>query len=316
MIDQKKNELIKSKLESSFLNSFFEKRSPYYGVLHDFTLKYMLPFHMFVKAQFDHILIGPKAIYVIDSSILCFEGADELAAGENISEMKRLYSEAVRKNIDRMNLIRIMLRNSVPGIYIPNVKSLIFVPREFREKLLKDPVFDKHYTGDMIGFDSDTFEVSKYQYIVERFSILESIRAACFGFTTQDQVKLIVKLIQSNETDEVSPEIKGPAMVSEPVKSIEITLEEINAVELKPQLVKAMLKQLRKDESDRWGIPDNRIFSDKDVDAIVKAMPKTLDELQSVPGIGKVKFGRYGEKIFKVLTELRTSAVKESREIG
>ena len=62
----------------------------------------------------------------------------------------------------------------------------------------------------------------------------------------------------------------------------------------------AMLKDLRKQQAKKLGVPPYVIFQDPSLDAMATAYPITLEELQNIPGVGAGKANKYG-KLFCAL---------------
>ena len=65
-------------------------------------------------------------------------------------------------------------------------------------------------------------------------------------------------------------------------------------------LLKA-LKEWRRDESRRRGVPAYVIFHDRTLTALAARRPLTLADLETVPGIGPAKLARYGSDLLQVL---------------
>ncbi|MEE6658180.1 DNA helicase RecQ [Pediococcus acidilactici] len=61
------------------------------------------------------------------------------------------------------------------------------------------------------------------------------------------------------------------------------------------------LRQLRRDLAEEQHVPPFVIFSDKTLRDMCAVLPKTLDEMLDVKGIGENKLAKYGEQFLKVL---------------
>ncbi|MGX9800131.1 DNA helicase RecQ [Pediococcus acidilactici] len=61
------------------------------------------------------------------------------------------------------------------------------------------------------------------------------------------------------------------------------------------------LRQLRRDLAEEQHVPPFVIFSDKTIRDMCAVLPKTLDEMLDVKGIGENKLAKYGEQFLKVL---------------
>ena len=63
------------------------------------------------------------------------------------------------------------------------------------------------------------------------------------------------------------------------------------------------LREWRRDEARRRGVPAFRIFSDKTLQAIADERPATAAELLAIPGIGIAAVEKYGRQIYRILRE-------------
>ena len=63
----------------------------------------------------------------------------------------------------------------------------------------------------------------------------------------------------------------------------------------------SMLKDLRKKMSKQLNLPPYVIFQDPSLEAMATTYPVTIDELQNIPGVGKGKAMRYGEKFCELI---------------
>src|SRR5262249_39713925 len=64
------------------------------------------------------------------------------------------------------------------------------------------------------------------------------------------------------------------------------------------------LRQWRRDEARERSVPPFVVMHDRTLEAIASNMPRSLDELAGVPGIGPAKLSAYGEAILSVVTAL------------
>lgn len=71
------------------------------------------------------------------------------------------------------------------------------------------------------------------------------------------------------------------------------------------------LRDVRKAMAEALGVPIWTLFSNQMLRGIVLAMPKTLEELAGVPGVGKEKAEKNGKEILEAIRD--TQNAKESR---
>ena len=63
----------------------------------------------------------------------------------------------------------------------------------------------------------------------------------------------------------------------------------------------SILKDLRKKEAKKLGLPPYVIFQDPSLEAMATTYPITMDELATIPGVGQGKAKRYGAEFLKVI---------------
>jgi superfamily II DNA helicase RecQ len=69
--------------------------------------------------------------------------------------------------------------------------------------------------------------------------------------------------------------------------------------------VVALLKEWRRAQAKKQGVPTFRIMSDRVLLAIAEDQPGTLAELLAIPGIGLKTVEKYGAQIYKILNQAR-----------
>ena len=69
--------------------------------------------------------------------------------------------------------------------------------------------------------------------------------------------------------------------------------------------VVALLKEWRRAQAKKQGLPTFRIMSDRVLLAIAEDQPGTLAELLAIPGIGLKTVEKYGAQIYKILNQAR-----------
>lgn len=65
----------------------------------------------------------------------------------------------------------------------------------------------------------------------------------------------------------------------------------------------SMLKELRKKEARKLGLPPYVIFEDPSLEAMASSYPITIDELLTIPGVGKGKAEKYGKAFVEVIAQ-------------
>ena len=91
-------------------------------------------------------------------------------------------------------------------------------------------------------------------------------------------------------------------MVSDDVEFNDDSYEETSGTEavLSPELY-AMLKELRKEMSEKKDIPPYVIFQESSLEQMATMYPITEEELCNIPGVGKGKAARFGKEFIKLI---------------
>ena len=64
-----------------------------------------------------------------------------------------------------------------------------------------------------------------------------------------------------------------------------------------------ILKELRKEISQKEGVPPYIIFHDSTLKDMCRVLPQNRSEMLKVSGVGEVKFSRYGQKFLDKILE-------------
>jgi len=66
-----------------------------------------------------------------------------------------------------------------------------------------------------------------------------------------------------------------------------------------------MLKEWRRAQAEKLGVPAFRIMSDRVMMAIAKTQPRSAAELLAIPGIGIATVEKYGAQLYRILNQVR-----------
>jgi ATP-dependent DNA helicase RecQ len=66
------------------------------------------------------------------------------------------------------------------------------------------------------------------------------------------------------------------------------------------------LREWRRDQARERGVPPYVVMHDRTLEAIATSLPRSLDELSDVPGIGPAKLAAHGEAILSIVTSVST----------
>jgi ATP-dependent DNA helicase RecQ len=70
------------------------------------------------------------------------------------------------------------------------------------------------------------------------------------------------------------------------------------------------LRKMRWELAVAEGVPPYVVFSDKTLQAMCEALPSDEYEMLSIPGVGRIKFEKYGHKFMEAIREWRVRAEK------
>lgn len=271
-------------------------------VLHDLRLE-----HEGLTAQIDYLIITTKFCLVVECKNL-FGNLEVNSRGEFIRELdfngklkkEGIYSpvtqnvrhmemiKALRLGNKRNPLMRMALEKSFGDfhksvIVLANPKTVIKLkqaPKEIKDQIIRsDQLID--YIKRLLRENKDLASSEKEMYEMAEFFM---------GLHKENSVDYAEKyLLDGSGVDgqgevDVDREVGGG--------------EEV-AVEETP-LYQA-LKQYRYETSKAEGVKAYYIFSNAQLEALIVAMPRNLDELRKIYGFGEVKCEKYGSGIIEIL---------------
>lgn len=288
-------------------NVAFELNNSYLPiiVLHDLRLE-----HEGLSAQIDYLIITTKFCLVVECKNL-FGNLEVNSRGEFIRELdfngKRkkegIYSP-VTQNSRHMEMIkqlrlankknpllRVALEKYFDDFYrsvivLANPKTVInlkHAPKNVKDQIIRsDQLID--YIKRLIRASKEASSSEKEMYEMADFFA---------GLHKENTVDYAEKYFVDGGAGEL-----GGAIVDK-----EESGEEVVAIEETP-LYQA-LKQYRYETSKAEGVKAYYIFNNLQLEALIAAMPRNLDELKQVSGFGEVKCEKYGEAIIEIVEMYR-----------
>lgn len=268
-------------------------------VLHDITLKYED-----LTAQIDYIIITRGYTYLVECKNLIgnitvdnkgeFRREYEFGGKKYKEAIYSPYTQAVRHKevlkkrwLEKNNKFIIALRESSfdklwykPLVVLANSKSLLntrYAPKEIREKTIRVDQLVRYIEEDLRKYDRDIFSSKKN---------MEEL-ANSFLNGNIEEYKSIAdkyrkKIIEKEEAGELKEDVK---------------LKEDKLLE---NLASA-LKKYRKEKSNKMHVPAYYIFTDKEMDQILKLKPKNLEELKNSQILTAIKLQCHGQEIIDIL---------------
>ena len=269
-------------------------------VLHDLRLE-----HEGLSAQIDYLIITTKFCLIVECKNL-FGNLEVNSRGEFIRELtfngarkkEGIYSP-VTQNVRHMEMIKALRLTSKSN---PLMRAAL------------EKYFDDFYRSVIVLANPKTVinlkrapknvkdQIIRGDQLIEYIKRL--IRESKEGSSSEkDMYKLadfFVGLHKENPVDYTERYFMGggfeqsEAIVDrEENRGAEVTIEETPLY--------LALKQYRYETSKAEGIKAYYIFNNAQIEALIAAMPRSLDELRKISGFGEVKCEKYGEAIIEIV---------------
>ena len=87
--------------------------------------------------------------------------------------------------------------------------------------------------------------------------------------------------------------------------SLKIKKKEYNIINENTSYILSELKNWRNKISTKKNIPTYCVLQNKTLESISKVLPKNLDELEKIKGIGKIVLNQYGSDLINLLSEIQ-----------
>ena len=287
-------------------NVAFELNNSYLPiiVLHDLRLE-----HEGLSAQIDYLIITTKFCLVVECKNL-FGNLEVNSRGEFIRELdfngKRkkegIYSP-ITQNVRHMEMIK--------GIGSANKKSLL--NRVAFEKFFKDT-----YRSVIVLANPKTVinlkrapkvvkdQIIRSDQLIEyiKKSVRESKDLAWSEKDMYEMADFFVGLHKENPVDYTEKyfvaggvEQSGAIVNREDSGGVEVGIEGTPLYQA--------LKQYRYETSKAEGIKAFYVYNNAQLEALIAAMPRNIDELRMISGFGEVKCEKYGSEILEIIRTLR-----------
>ncbi len=252
-------------------------------VLHDITLKYED-----LTAQIDYIFVTTGKVYLIEcknmiGNITVNERGDFIR--EVNGKKEGIYSPIRQAERHVEILKKIWLSGGgilnklftagrfdnwyVPLVVMANSKNILntkYAPQEYKRKIIKSDQLINYIKRDIKSIDK---------------SLLNNKRKM------EETAKWLLQL----DTPQSSDDLK--------IENLE-EFSEIN-LDLDKQVIKKRLIEFRANKSKQKNIPAYYIFTNDELEQIVKSMPKNLEELKSLDVLSEVKLKLHGAEIVDVI---------------
>ena len=277
-------------------------------VLHDLRLE-----HEGLSVQIDYLIITTKFCLVVECKNL-FGNLEVNSRGEFIRELdfngKRkkegIYSP-ITQNVRHMEMIKMLrlankrnplmrvaleksfgeLHKSV--IVLANPKTVInlkHAPKNVKDQIIRSDQLIE-YIKRLIRENKDLASSEKDMYEMADFFV---------GLHKENPVDYVEKYLLDSGVEQSEAIIDR-----EENGGVEVRIEETPLYQA--------LKQYRNETSKAEGVKAYYIFNNAQLEALIAAMPRSLDELREISGFGEVKCEKYGKAILGIVDKHRRTGV-------
>lgn len=279
-------------------------------VLHDLFLE-----HEGLSAQIDYLVVTKKKIFIIECKNL-FGNLEVNSNGDFIrtigfnGKVKKegIYSP-ITQNQRHMDLLRKMRKDN---------KS------NFLSKMLFDTFFEENYQSVVVLANPKTVINMKYakkdvkEKIIRSDQLIDYMKMAnrkSNSDPTPDKKMLEIAetYLSYHKEKAIDYSQKYQRLTDEPEVEQEVEKEVENNSNLMPALavnleeteVYKQLKEYRLRKSREENIKPYYIYNNAQMEELIRAMPKTMDEMMRISGFGEAKCAKYGEDILGILAGFR-----------
>ena len=307
-------------------NVYFELKNSFLPILclHDIRLEY----EGYV-AQFDFIVISNKFLCILETKKL--NGDIEITSdGDFIRTIKGYDGRFIKKegmyspisqNERHLNILKEILGKEKLVVTLP-VKSLVVManPKTILNKskcsnaiqksiykydqvikFLKDLQNDKTNVKNIL--EKSMYAIS--DYLIKNNKPLQIDYSAKFGLTDDDFI--VVEKVRVDSIKETVAGYSANNEVLKPTNVVEVHSLNDKGLQNSSQNLKVMnsdliaaLKKYRLEVSRQEAIKPYMVFSDKVLEGLLDASPKSSKELLAVKGFAEKKVAKYGDEILKI----------------
>ncbi|MCB2358610.1 HRDC domain-containing protein [Clostridium estertheticum] len=284
-------------------------------------------------AQLDFVLITYKFIYILETKKL--NGDIEINSdGDFIRTIKSYAGKTIKKEgmyspitqnerhvkILKDILVREKIIKAIPiksAVIIANPKTIIKktkCPKVIQNLIYK---YDQLITlvNTELSFAKNEPEMREKQmyeiadYLVENNKPIKFDNKSKYSLTEEDFTTSKKVIIKERVVRQTLDDLRAEETVETIVKEVQFKENEIIKDEVEPEVVVAVmdvyntLKEYRLKTSRDEGIKPYMVFSNAEMETLIKANPKSKSELHMVKGFGDKKVEKYGEEILGILNK-------------
>ncbi|SCZ81581.1 NERD domain-containing protein [Acidaminobacter hydrogenoformans] len=271
-------------------------------VLHDLFLE-----HEGLTAQIDYLVVTKKKVFVIECKNL-FGNIEVNSNGDFIRSIsfngkvkkEGIYSP-ITQNQRHMDLLRKLRKDDKSNLL---------------SKMLFDTFFEENYQSIVVLANQKTVINMKYakkdvkEKIIRSDQLIDYMKRAnskSKNEPTSDKKMLEIAESYLGYHKEKSIDYSQKYQLLTDAQEVEdvINLMPTPAVSLEETEVYKRLKEYRLKKSREENIKAYYIYNNVQMEELIRAMPKTIEEMMQISGFGEAKCAKYGEDILGVLEGFR-----------
>lgn len=255
--------------------------------LHDLRIEYK----DFI-AQIDFVVITTKYIYIIECKNLIGD-ITITKNGDFIRNKKNSYGKVISKegmyspivqNERHINVVRELLKDKLQyKNKLKRIESLVVTANP-------KTIINKNYAPKEI---SD--KIIRHDQLINLISTAQKNKKIDWIFIEEDMMNISKCLIEHHK--DLNIDYDSKYLLDN--RKVEEHIEVINIDEVRDNL-----KKFRLDKSKEENIKAYMIFNNETMEEIINLMPKNIDELQNIKGLGPIKIGKYGDDIINIIHKI------------
>lgn len=254
--------------------------------------------HGEMSAQIDYLIVTRKHVYIIECKNLI--GNIEI---DNMGNFIRSYEYGNRKI--KEGFYSPITQNERHLLVIKGLRGAIY--KNFIAKRQFENTFENMYKSIVVLANPKTILNAKYakkevkQKVIRLDQLIAYIKEVDgaekdYSIKTDEMLKVAQFFLDANKEKKVDYTKRYEKEIAESSDALPITVN-------KEEVIKK-LKDFRWCQSRFENIKPYYIFNDMQMNDLVEKNPKNEEELLKVSGFGKVKVGKYGKEILKILSDV------------
>lgn len=277
-------------------------------VLHDINMQYKD-----IKAQIDYIIITPAKFYFVECKNLIGDiivnsrgeftreynyGNKKIKEGfyspvtqaqRHVDIFRKIWNERNKsiinrlqdKNFDSWCTYLVVMANP------KNVLNLKYAPKEIKNKVIKSDRLVEYLKNEIQKTDKDLLKNQKEMH-ENAYGFMQNYNVEI----ERDYEQELIDWIEENKKKQRRKLYKTE--INSPIKVVHVDVDAV--IDTRKKLV-----EFRKEKSKVMGVPAYYIFTNDELDRILKLMPIDVEELRKEKILSSIKLKAHGEEIIRII---------------